>query len=159
MLGFWSSVRLSAWIVVSIPLLLVGCGSQDTPASSASQPQATAISRPASQSAPEGTSDPTPAPSPAPAPLPSPSTSNVTLSWTAPTQNTDGSALTDLHGFKIYYGTDATQLTNAVALPFGLATYVIDNLPVGATYYFAVTAVTANGAESALSTVVSQTIS
>ncbi len=29
---------------------------------------------------------------------------NVTLNWLAPTQNSDGSALVDLAGYKIYYG-------------------------------------------------------
>ena len=31
--------------------------------------------------------------------------SATTLNWTAPTTNTDGTALTDLAGYKIYYGT------------------------------------------------------
>ena len=30
---------------------------------------------------------------------------SITLSWTAPTENEDGSALTDLAAYKIYYGT------------------------------------------------------
>lgn len=30
---------------------------------------------------------------------------SATLSWTPPTKNTDGSRLTDLAGYKIYYGT------------------------------------------------------
>ena len=35
---------------------------------------------------------------------------NVTLSWVAPNQNTDGSALTDLAGYKIFYGTQFRKL-------------------------------------------------
>jgi hypothetical protein len=49
-------------------------------------------------------------------PLPSPYTGNATLSWTAPSENSDGSALTDLGGFKIYYGGALTQLTNSITL-------------------------------------------
>jgi hypothetical protein len=80
------------------------------------------------------------------------STSNtVTLSWQAPTENADGSALMDLKGYKVHYGSasksysDVVQVTNA-----GLTTYVVQNLPAGK-YYFAVTAYNATGIESSLS--------
>jgi hypothetical protein len=93
-------------------------------------------------------------------PLPNSSTGNATLSWTAPSENSDGSALTDLGGFKIYYGGALTQLTNSITLTNpGLLTYVVAELPIGTTYYFAVTAVTRTGVESAQSDVVSTTIS
>jgi hypothetical protein len=92
--------------------------------------------------------------------LPTASTGNATLSWSAPSENTNGSALTDLGGFKIYYGTAPTQLTNSIALTNpGLLTYVLTELPIGTTYYFAVIAVTTTGVESALSQTVSSTIS
>ena len=68
--------------------------------------------------------------------------------------------MTDLGGFKIYYGGALTQLTNTVTLTNpGLLTYVWAELPVGTTYYFTVTAVTKTGVESARSDVVSTTIS
>ena len=93
-------------------------------------------------------------------PLPTPSTGNATLSWTAPSENSDGSALSDLGGFKIYYGGALTQLTNTITLTNpGLLTYVLAELPSGTTYYFAVSAVTRTGVESAQSDVVSTTIS
>ena len=93
-------------------------------------------------------------------PLPTPSTGNATLSWSAPSENSDGSALTDLGGFKIYYGGALSQLTNTITLTNpGLLTYVLAELPSGTTYYFAVTAVTRTGVESARSDVVSTTIS
>jgi hypothetical protein len=75
----------------------------------------------------------------------------VTLSWQAPTENSDGSALMDLKGYKVHYGSasksysDSIQVSNA-----GLTTYVVQNLPTG-TYYFAVTAYNASGKESSLS--------
>ncbi len=95
----------------------------------------------------------------APGNQPSPSTGSATLSWEAPTENTNGTALTDLSGFRIYYGTDATHLTTCVTLTNpGLLIYIIDSLPVGATYFFAVTTMTADGQESARSAIVEKTI-
>jgi hypothetical protein len=79
------------------------------------------------------------------------SSNTVTLSWEAPTENADGSALMDLKGYKVHYGPaskgyqDVIQVTNP-----GLTTYVVQNLPTG-TYYFAVTAYNASGKESSLS--------
>jgi hypothetical protein len=83
----------------------------------------------------------------------------ATLSWEAPTTTTTGSALTDLSGYHIYYGIDQNNLSESVSLnSVGIQTYVIDNLGTG-TWYFAIKAVTAAGVESALSDVVSKTIS
>jgi len=82
----------------------------------------------------------------------------ATLSWEAPTTNTNGQPLTDLAGYRIYYGTDANNLTASVQLrSIGLQTYVIDDLGAG-TWYFAVRAYTNTGTESTLSQVVSKTI-
>jgi hypothetical protein len=81
----------------------------------------------------------------------------ATLSWQAPTTNTDGAALTDLSGYRIYYGMNPDDLTQTVQLTgVGLQTYVIDGLGTG-TWYFAIKAVTSTGVESALSDVVSKT--
>ncbi|TLY54164.1 MAG: hypothetical protein E6K50_04725 [Gammaproteobacteria bacterium] len=83
---------------------------------------------------------------------------SATVSWNAPTQNTDGSALTNLAGFNIYYGTSATTLSQSVQIASpGLTTYALGNLAPG-TWYFAVNAYTAAGAESALSSIASKTI-
>ncbi len=82
----------------------------------------------------------------------------ATLSWTPPTQNSDGSSLTNLAGYHLRYGTSAAALTNTVTLAnAGLATYVITNLASG-TWYFALTAYNASGEESDLSGVVSKLI-
>ena len=64
------------------------------------------------------------------------------LSWTAPTQNTDGTALTNLAGYRILYGTSSSNLNQMiqVANP-SLATYVVTGLSSG-TWYFAVKAYT-----------------
>jgi hypothetical protein len=83
----------------------------------------------------------------------------ATLSWEAPTTTTSGSALTDLAGYRIYYGISASDLSQSIQLnTVGVQTYVIDNLGQG-TWYFAIKAVTTVGVESALSDVVSKTIS
>ncbi len=83
---------------------------------------------------------------------------SATLSWVAPTLQTDGSPLTDLVGFRVYYGTNASSLTSRVdvANPT-VTTTVVSSLTTG-TWYFAITAVDANGNESAYSNVASKTI-
>jgi hypothetical protein len=83
------------------------------------------------------------------------SQSNVTLSWQAPTENADGSALVDLKGYKVHYGAASKTYSDTiqVANP-GLTTYVVQNLGAGK-YYFAVTAYNSAGQESSLSPEVS----
>ena len=88
----------------------------------------------------------------------SPTSGSATLSWDAPTTDTNGQPLTNLSGYRIYYGESKTTLTETVNLTgTGLQTYVIDNLNAG-TWYFAIKAVNSAGVESALSNVVSKTI-
>ena len=88
-------------------------------------------------------------------PASSSTTGAVTISWTPPTQNTDGSTLTNLAGYHIYYGTSQTSLTKVVNITNpGLATYVLSSLS-AATYYFSLTSVNASGVESPRSAVVS----
>jgi hypothetical protein len=83
---------------------------------------------------------------------------SATLSWTPPTQNSDGSALVDLSGYNVYYGTSSTTMTNKVAITNpGLTSYLVGNLGSG-TYYFAITAYSSTGAESAMSSVGSKTV-
>ncbi|HEU4486796.1 MAG TPA: putative Ig domain-containing protein [Povalibacter sp.] len=85
-------------------------------------------------------------------------TGSATLSWTPPTTNTDGSSLTNLSGYRIYYGTSSSSLNKTVQITNpSISTYVIDDLS-AATWYFAVKAVASSGAESALSNKVSKTI-
>jgi hypothetical protein len=82
----------------------------------------------------------------------------ATLTWTPPTRNTDGSTLTNLAGYRIYYGTSANSLTKTINVnSAGVSSYVVSDLA-PATYYFAVTAYNKSGAESARSTTVSKVI-
>jgi hypothetical protein len=86
------------------------------------------------------------------------STGAVTLSWLPPTHNTDGSVLTNLSGYRIYYGTSPSALNQTVTLNnAGLTRYVVENLA-PATYYFALKALTSSGAESSLSRAASKTV-
>src|SRR5581483_9286649 len=83
----------------------------------------------------------------------------ATVSWSIPTTNSDGSPLKDLAGFKVYYGTSASSLTQVVQLTNStLLTYVITNLPAG-TWYFGVKSYTSAGTESSISNIGSKTIS
>ncbi len=82
----------------------------------------------------------------------------ATLSWTAPTENEDGSALTDLGGYRIYYGTASREYSSKLAIQdAGITTAVIENLSPG-TWYFAATALSADGVESSLSNEVERVI-
>jgi hypothetical protein len=85
-------------------------------------------------------------------------TGSATLTWTPPTQNTDGSALTNLAGYKVYWGTSQGNYTNSVTIANpGLATYVVDQLT-PARWYFVVTAYSNAGFESGYSTPVSKVV-
>lgn len=87
-----------------------------------------------------------------------PSVAGVTINWMPPTENTDGTALTNLAGYNIHYGTASGALTQTISISNpGIATYVVQNLTPG-TYYFAVAAVNASGTESPLSAEVSATV-
>lgn len=78
-------------------------------------------------------------------------TFSTTLSWTAPTLNEDGSALTDLAGFKIYYGNSSGDYPNEIRIDNpSITTFVVDDLSLG-TYYFAATAFNMAGEESRFS--------
>jgi hypothetical protein len=86
------------------------------------------------------------------------SNGSATLSWTAPTQNTDGTALANLAGYRIRYGTSAGSLTNTIVVSnASVTTFVVENLA-PATWFFAVTAVNSTGTESTSSNVANKQI-
>jgi hypothetical protein len=75
-------------------------------------------------------------------------TGSVTLNWLAPEENTDGSPIIDLAGYRIYFGQDPDRLDEVIAVDNpGVTTYMIENLT-PATYYFSMTAINAEGLES-----------
>ena len=83
---------------------------------------------------------------------------SATLTWLAPTENTDGTPLTNLAGYRIYYGTSESAMTQTVQIASpGTLTYTISNLSPG-TWYFEVRDYTTANVESDASAVASKTI-
>jgi hypothetical protein len=86
-------------------------------------------------------------------------TGSATLAWMPPTQTTGGQSLTNLAGYRIYYGNSPNSLTQSVNVTNpGATAYTLSNLGSG-TWYFGIKAYTSGGSESALSNVGSKTIS
>ena len=84
---------------------------------------------------------------------------DITLSWVAPAEREDNSALSlsAIAGYKVYYGTTQGQYPNSVAINDGTAVaYTFTGLPAG-TYYFVVTTIDTDGRESQYSAVVTLT--
>lgn len=129
-----------AGVVLSLALasiLLAGCHQTGAARSSSAFSAAAASSGSTSGTATSGTAD---------------------VSWSPPTTNTDGSALTDLAGYRIYYGNSPSALTQSVDIQNVSTTdHVFSGLQQG-TWYFAVEAYTNSGLDSSLSQVVSKTI-
>ncbi|MSR09200.1 MAG: hypothetical protein EXR82_06670 [Gammaproteobacteria bacterium] len=80
------------------------------------------------------------------------------LSWLPPTTREDGSALTNLAGYRIRYGQNAAALTLSVALnSSALTSYLVEGLTAGR-WYFSISALDAAGVESDPSNIGSKTI-
>ncbi len=87
-----------------------------------------------------------------------PVTGSATLAWIAPQINADGSALNDLAGFRIYYGTSSHNYTKVITITDRhIVSYVINNLP-AATYYLTVKAYDTSNNESSSSAELTKTI-
>ena len=110
---------------------------------SASTDPATASSQPSSNSAPPSDASPSDV---------SPSVKTITLSWSPPTQNSDGTSLNScpagaasggcLAGYTLHYGSSSQDYTGEIQITDPTATsYVVSdaNFPSG-TYYFAISA-------------------
>src|SRR5213593_3037051 len=82
-------------------------------------------------------------------------------SWTAPTTNTDGSPLTDLASYRIYYGTSTPPCPESSSFqvasstpspaPNQTVTFTLTGLSENTLYYVSVTALDMGGNESACS--------
>lgn len=82
----------------------------------------------------------------------------ATLTWLTPTENTDGTALNDLAGFRIRYGRDPGEMTEVQSIPSpGITSAVVENLVHG-TWYFTLSAYNRSGVESEPSNIVQKTI-
>jgi hypothetical protein len=148
-------------LIGSLAIALAGCGGGDSGVGNAgtgSSPNSVADTAPPANtgggstgSGSGGTTPPTGGSSTVTPPPASSGPTSVSLAWQPPTQNTDGSPITNLAGYKVHYGTTSGDYTQTVAVNnAGLTRYVLDNLKSG-TYYFAITAYNAQGTESTLS--------
>ena len=86
-------------------------------------------------------------------------TASVTLSWRPPTTNVDGTPVTDIAGFRVFYGEAAGQYSHSllVASP-DVTTVLIEGLAPATTWYFSVKAFTTGQVESDYSAEVSKTL-
>jgi hypothetical protein len=83
---------------------------------------------------------------------------SVSLSWSKPAQNTNGSPLTNLAGFIVRYGTHAAALSSQISVGSPNSTSAqIDNLNPG-TWYFEVAAINTANVASPFSAMVSKSI-
>jgi len=80
----------------------------------------------------------------------------VALSWQAPTENTDGTPLTDLSEYRVYVGDASRDYDQSFDVPSGASTYEL-TLASG-DYYLAMTAIDADGNESAYSNEIVRTV-
>jgi hypothetical protein len=89
---------------------------------------------------------------------PPPSAAAATVIWSKPTQNADGTPLTNLAGYIVRYGTQVEALTEQIPVPSPDTTRLeIDDLPSG-TWYFEVAAVNTADTESEFSSAASDAI-
>ncbi len=73
-------------------------------------------------------------------------------------QNTDSSPLTDLAGYKIYYGSESDNYQTSIQIDNpGIAIYVVEYLTPN-TYYFVLTTINSSGVESQFSNEVSNLV-
>jgi hypothetical protein len=85
-------------------------------------------------------------------------TGSVTLSWTPPTENEDGTYLSDLAGYRVYWGNSTGTYTESMKIDNpGLSMFVIEGLAAG-TYEFAMTSINAAGVESGLSNSITRVV-
>lgn len=75
------------------------------------------------------------------------STGSATLAWTPPTENSNGGVLTNLAGYRVYFGTTPEVEETLTLANAGLTRYVMTGLS-KTTWYFAISAYDANGNES-----------
>lgn len=164
--GIGASRIVIASLIGSLAIALAGCGTDDGAAAagaatttstsansttSASSTTSTSVANTSGGSSNGSGSTTTTGASTLTPPSKAATTASITLGWVPPTQNSDGSPITNLAGYKIHYGTTSSDYTQTIALAnAGLTRYVVDNLPSG-TYYFAITAYNSQGVESALS--------
>jgi hypothetical protein len=83
----------------------------------------------------------------------------VTLKWAAPTSRADASpvSLSEISGYRLYYGKTATNTPNFITINNGTATQYTISLPAGS-YYFRISAIDTGGHEGLRSAANQKTI-
>lgn len=84
-----------------------------------------------------------------------PGIQTAVVTWTAPTLNTDGSALTNLQGYRVQWGQSAADLSQSKYTENLLTSWTSPTLAAG-TWFFAVRAYNSLGLESDISNVASK---
>jgi len=83
---------------------------------------------------------------------------SITLSWSPPTTDADGTAITGLAGYRIYYGQTPDSLDEIVVINNpGTIRYVIENLS-PATWFFCMTSFNDSGLESVRTAIGSKSV-
>lgn len=83
---------------------------------------------------------------------------SATLSWVAPTLNTDGTPIAGLSGFRIHYGISRQELQEVVEIDDpNMLTHTVEGLTAG-TWLFEISAVDSAGVEGSPSNPASKTI-
>ena len=144
-------VRNAASLTMTTVLFgLSGCGGSDgSSVAPAGAPAPIPVPGPGTPPAP---------PPPSPSPPSPPGAYSATVTWSMPSLNTDGTPLTDVSGYLIYYGTSPANLAQSVLVTgAGVTSGVVSGLVPG-TYYFAVTTINSAGTASTLSNAASATV-
>nr|ACZ28660.1 hypothetical protein [uncultured organism] len=85
-------------------------------------------------------------------------TGQIIISWAPPTSNTDGTELTNLANYKIYYGESPDRMTNIIQFSnTGQTSYEVDNLDSNTLYFFTMSSLNSLNVESTYSEIISQT--
>ena len=83
---------------------------------------------------------------------------SMSLFWAAPSENSDGTILTDLAGYNLYYGTSANNYPHSIRIDNpSISTYLVENL-LPDTYYVVATSFNAVGVESEFSNMATRTV-
>lgn len=131
-------VSRKLFLAAALGLLLAACGGGDSGTDSGATP-------------PAGGGG-------APPPTGGSATGSASLSWLPPQENTDGSTVTNLAGYRIYKGTSADSMSVVATVNNpGITSHVVSNLASG-THYFAVSAFNTDNTESDRSPAASKVI-
>jgi len=93
---------------------------------------------------------------------PSGGTASTTVSWSIPSTRQSGAslAMSEIGGYKVYYGSSSSNLSSTIDVPDAYQTsQLVNNLTSGTTYYFRITAYDSSNAESQQSNLVTKTAS